>query len=229
MRSILAVVLMLVLLTCTVMFVVCKEYYIRLPMSVIIRMVRASQESQSFDIWSKSVRTFTYIIHKAPYHPVPPDPHFVLLNHVRRGRLDSFRAAAAVAPVNSTIIAYSSYSSYLPLLSTYIERVLKQDIRIDQAWSPEKKEACIVQSARSAFTRGQNVIMFIDAHDRHKPMRGLNQAVLNHFPERHKYLIHLSNDATRTDTFLAETYPPTCDIEQIITWRQTIIHSRRER
>jgi hypothetical protein len=81
----------------------------------------------------------------------------------------------------------------------------------------------MIKQISAAFDRGQTVVMFIDAHMRQRAIRGLNKAVLEHFPTRLKQLIHLDDTHVPPQVFKFRRYPATPCVDTIIQYRREIL------
>ena len=204
-------------------------YFVRVPLTLLLPILYQSCTPTSFCTWSSVLRQSAYLtmIDCTPNRiKRPVEPHFILLNHLHRGILNSYCAAAGVASDNCTIVAYSNY--YVPVLSVYLHRILQRDILIGRRWGRDRKKNHMITQIQAAFDRGQTVVMFIDAHKSHQTMRGLNRAVLEHFPHRWKQLIHLDNTNVLPQVFKYQRYPATQSVHRIIQYRQDILQNNKQ-
>jgi hypothetical protein len=188
-----------------------------------LRLWRASTTCSSFYEWSIVVRN-QYQIMDYTAGPVdtPKGPCFMLGNHIDgHCEIASFITIAGTVQAPTTIICYRKYQSMLFFAST-IHGILQNEIVIDSRSSPADKEKQMVDGIRTAFGRGQNVIMLVDAHRPLCTMRSLNKKVLEYFPNYPKQVIR-SLPTSDLNQFGYIRYPPTYDLDLVIEQRRDIL------
>jgi hypothetical protein len=121
----------------------------------------------------------------------------------------------------SNIVCFTSYK-HLVLVPKTIHQILRPEIRIGVEQTPAEKEAVMVNGIRAALDGGRNVVMFIDANDRTKPMRSLNHKVLEFFPTVQKQVVHIM-EPTRVSEFLFQCLPATIDLATIVSMRESVL------
>ena len=221
MSTALALFVLMVVLVATVLL-----YTYRHSLGTISRVAHASKGYTSFRSWSRMICGLDYIQVVGNQDIQRPSvPHFILSNHISSHLyIGSYLTISnAVGDGDCVAVAYRNYTLWG--MGSMIEDVLGMDIRVDRRWKNHEKEQYMVREIRSALERGQNVVMFVDAHAcKTKPMRSLNRAVLAHFPETEKVFVHLREPTTNmvdgTAVFSYQVYPHTKDLEKIVHIRE---------
>ena len=112
-------------------------------------------------------------------------------------------------------------------VSRTMDRVLRQDIRIDSQSSKDDKMSQMIEGIQNVLAQGRNVVMFIDAHKSKTPMRTLNRRVLELFPNVPKQLVHLIEPASGVGKLHFRRFPATKTLDKIVTCRERILSSNR--
>ena len=110
----------------------------------------------------------------------------------------------------------------MTVFASTIHGILSNEIVIDGKSSQTEKERQMVNGIRTAFERGQNVIMLVDAHRPLSIMRSLNKKVLEHFPNHPKQVIR-SYQTIGVNQFGYIRYPPTYDLDVVFEQRREIL------
>lgn len=164
----------------------------------------------------------TFMDHTPKNISCPKEPHFILCNHISSHfSLGSFLTLAGLVQSPANIVCYHSYNE-LFMINRTVHHILRHEISIDVQCSKLDKEYIMRDGIQDAFNRGNNVVMFIDAHAPRKTIRSLNKKVLEYFPSYLKQLVHIV-EPSNVNTFAFQRYPPTSDLDEIIRYRTDII------
>jgi hypothetical protein len=107
-------------------------------------------------------------------------------------------------------------------VSGTFRRLLQHEIRIDTTLGHTEKEDLMVAGIQASLNSGRNVVLFIDAYGRKNPMRSLNRAVLRHFPDVLKQIVHIM-EPTNSNDFRFKRMPATTSLDDIIAIREQLL------
>ena len=154
---------------------------------------------------------------------IPEEPHIILCNHIGSNfGLGSYLTLAGSITSMSNIVCYESYRQVFIIWRT-IDHILRNEIKINVELSKHEKEYKMVTGIRRCLQEGNNVVMFIDAHDKNKLMRALNKRVLTYFPSIQKQFIHIHEQCSLSSRFSFERYAATNNIEDILSIRRKLV------
>jgi hypothetical protein len=197
-------------------------------MKTIKKLYNPSIHCNTYTKWTKMVRDHCFIrMVPIVIHKRPTCPHFILMNHIKSHLgIGSHLAGAHICGTDDcTIICYKNYTYSFPFISDIFHNILQHEIQVYRTWSKEKKEMFMVEKIEKALQKGKNIIMFIDTQKiKTHPMRGLNRAVLNHFPHVPKQLYHIHDLPYNTRTISYMSFPSTYDTNDIIETRKRLLH-----
>lgn len=195
----------------------------------LLRILYHSHGCTSFQEWSHqmSVHSCVHGLNADVGVARPESPHLILLNHITSEGLNSMLGAVLVSISPCKIVCYQTYD-FVPVFGYVLNTITQPELKVDFKLSNQEKEDLMVRLIQTSLDRGLNVIMFVDARGsrskgRRPIMRGLNRAVLGHFPQTLKQYIHLSTDNMPTGVIRYRPYPATYALDDILKVRTSCV------
>jgi hypothetical protein len=193
----------------------------------LILFIMKSSQYTSYSDWTQFCRGH---LSSSCFNYVKPleEPHLILLNHITSHEyMGSFLASTIVAGQKPCkIVCYADYRHFVKWpVYPVMNNILQDEIRVKKDTHPIQKEQYLVKEIKTALSKNFNVVMFIDAHKCDSVvMRSLYKAILLQFPHTYKQYFQL-HEPTHNDvtTFDYRAFPPTLELNDIITIRQRII------
>jgi hypothetical protein len=219
----------IIVILCIIVFVHNNDRCRRI--GFLLPFIIKSSKYSSYRDWATFCQGYLDTGHKQPHHQ-HDEPHFILLNHIKSHEyMGSFLSSTlVVGDKPCRIVCYDDYRHfvYWPI-SSVINTILQDEIRIKKNMNPLKKEQQLVNKIKIAFSKQYNVVMFIESHKGNTVnIRSLYKSVLLQFPHVYKqYYQLLEPRQNSVRQFEYNTFPPTLSLDNIINIRTNIVDSAK--